>query len=101
MLPTGTVAQRPPTLATGQLRFNIDTNQMELFNGTDWTVVGETIPKREPWNKWYAWYPVKVNGKYKWFKEVYRREITVYSDQKNEPPKYEYGTIFDAIKDAG
>jgi hypothetical protein len=31
---------------------------------------------------------------------VWRRQIEVYGDQKNEPPRYEYGDFFDVIKGA-
>ena len=56
-----------------------------------------------PWVRWFAWYPVKVHGKRKWLKNVFRREkYERYGDHRIfEPPIYEYGTVFDAIKDAG
>ena len=37
-VPLGTTAQRP-TGTTGMVRFNTTTNQLEVYNGTDWKVV--------------------------------------------------------------
>ena len=52
-----------------------------------------------PWKPWFAWRPVKIHGKRIWFKTVYRRCINTYVDQEDWA-RYEYGTIFDVIKDA-
>lgn len=52
-----------------------------------------------PWKEWFAWRPVKVKGKRVWLKKVVRRCINTYVDHDNWK-RYEYGTIFDAIKDA-
>jgi len=49
-----------------------------------------------PWEKWFAWYPVKVNDNYIWFKTVYRRCINTYVDM-DDWTRYEYGTIFNVI----
>lgn len=49
-----------------------------------------------PWEKWFAWYPVKVNGNYTWLKTIYRRCINTYVDM-DDWTRYEYGTIFDII----
>ena len=27
------------------------------------------------WEPWFAWYPVKVNGKWKWLKMIQRRNV--------------------------
>jgi hypothetical protein len=35
-LPTGTTAQRPSSPATGQIRFNTTTGNVETYNGTSW-----------------------------------------------------------------
>ena len=51
-----------------------------------------------PWNKWFAWYPVKVHGNYIWLKTIYRRCINNYVDM-DDWSYYEYGTIFDIIKE--
>ena len=50
-----------------------------------------------PWEKWFAWHPVKVHGKHIWLKTVYRRSIISYVDMDSWK-RYEYGTIFDVIK---
>ena len=52
-----------------------------------------------PWKKWFAWRPVKVNGKTVWLEYVYRRMINGYVDF-DDWTRYEYGTIFDVIKTA-
>lgn len=52
-----------------------------------------------PWKKWYAWRPVKIKGKRVWMKKVYRRVINTYVDHDNWT-RYEYGDIFDVLKDA-
>jgi predicted chitinase len=49
-----------------------------------------------PWEKWFAWYPVKVHNKRVWLKTVYRRSIHSYADL-DDWQRYEYGTIFDVI----
>ena len=51
-----------------------------------------------PWKKWFAWRPVEIHGNRIWFKTVYRRCINTYVDYDNWK-RYEYGDIFDVIKD--
>jgi predicted chitinase len=51
-----------------------------------------------PWEKWFAWYPVKVHSKRVWLKTVYRRSLLTYVDM-DDWQRYEYGTIFDIIKE--
>ncbi len=51
-----------------------------------------------PWEKWFAWYPVKVQGKRTWLRTVYRRSVHSYVDM-DDWMRYEYGTIFDVIKE--
>jgi hypothetical protein len=53
---------------------------------------------KHPWKPVFAWMPVEINGKYKWLTKVWRRQIEVYGDQKNQPPRYRYGTLFDVIR---
>jgi hypothetical protein len=58
----------------------------------------EPWPKKGNWHKWFAWYPVKVDGNTKWFTFVYRRKwIELYRGR--DEFKSEYGTIFDILKD--
>ena len=51
-----------------------------------------------PWQQWFAWYPVKVHDKRVWLKTVYRRWINTYVDM-DDWTRYEYGTVFDILKD--
>ncbi len=51
-----------------------------------------------PWQKWFAWRPVKIRGKRVWLKTVYRRCINTYVDF-DDWSRYEYGTIFDILKE--
>lgn len=48
------------------------------------------------WEKWFAWYPVKVHNNRVWLKTVYRRRIISYV-YMDDWKRYEYGTIFDVI----
>ena len=57
--------------------------------------ISRKIIKRS-WNKWFAWYPVKINGKRVWMTTVYRRLINTYVDM-DDWSYYEYGTIFDVL----
>lgn len=41
-LPTGTNVERPSAPVEGQIRFNEDTNKVEVYDGTDWVSVGGT-----------------------------------------------------------
>lgn len=52
-----------------------------------------------PWKPWFAWRPVKLHGKRVWMKKIYRRSINTYVDM-DDWTRYEYGNIFDVIKDA-
>lgn len=52
----------------------------------------------EPWHKWFAWHPITIHGKRVWFKTVYRRCINTYVDF-DDWSRYEYGTLFDVLKD--
>ena len=61
------------------------------------SVQAEQEPKQ--WKEWFAWHPVKVKDKRVWLKNVYRRKTNTYVNH-DDWAQYEYGTIFDAIKDA-
>ncbi len=52
-----------------------------------------------PWKEWFAWRPVKIKGKRIWLKKVYRRKINTYVDYEDWA-RYEYGDIFDVLKEA-
>lgn len=53
---------------------------------------------KEEWTKWFAWYPVTVNGKRVWLQSVYRRwcYTLMFGEQFRE--EYEYGDLFDVLK---
>jgi hypothetical protein len=54
--------------------------------------------EKGPWEPWFAWYPIKIRGGKVWLRKVYRRCINTYVDH-DDWKHYEYGTIFDIIKD--
>ena len=54
-----------------------------------------------PWKKWFAWRPVKVKGKHTWMKTVYRKEIPKTYATYDDWTRYEYGDMFDVLKDTG
>ncbi len=61
-----------------------------------------TVPRKiikNSWEKWFAWRPVKIHGKRKWLTTVYRRSIISYVDM-DDWLQYEYGTLFDVLKDS-
>ena len=51
-----------------------------------------------PWERWWAWRPVKINGHRQWFKLIYRRQVTLWVDNDMQF-YYKYGTIFDVLGD--
>lgn len=61
-------------------------------------VMYNPLLRKHPWEKWFAWRPVKINNKWRWLKPVYRRHHAGiwWSDRRS----WEYGTIFDVLKDA-
>jgi hypothetical protein len=50
-----------------------------------------------PWEKWFAWRPVKIHGRRVWLRTVYRRTVICYVDM-DKWSKVEYATLFDIIK---
>lgn len=68
--------------------------QMDDF--TDATV--STLLDRELlWKSWFAWHPVKVKGKWVWFKKVYRKYNWAKSSSFPFGDEYDYGDIFDVL----
>ena len=65
----------------------------------DEILAGAAESYKAPWTKWFAWRPMTVNGKRTWLKVIYRRRLNTYVDYDNWS-RYEYGTIFDVLKDA-
>ena len=72
----------------------VDKKMEEAFNA-------QQAEPRKPWEQWFAWRPVRVNGKFKWMKKVFRREIPKDYSNYDDWTRYEYGTVFDAIRDSG
>lgn len=74
----------------------------KVFKQVDSIMVQATVVARKqeagPWRPWFAWHPVKLHGKRVWMKKVYRRCINTYVDM-DDWKRYEYGNIFDVIKD--
>ncbi len=61
---------------------------------------GQLEKAKEPWVKWFAWYPVKdLSGHYHWFEKMYRRKIPKTYVNHDDWQRYDYGTIFDVLKD--
>lgn len=83
---------------------NVDMNK--VFNDMDAifkkieTMSKNVARKTEvgPWKSWFAWRPVPLHGRRVWLKKIYRRKINTYVDHDNWA-RYEYGTIFDILKD--
>jgi hypothetical protein len=50
-----------------------------------------------PWEKWFAWRPVKIHGRRVWLRTVYRRTVISYVDM-DKWSRVEYATLFDVIK---
>jgi len=50
-----------------------------------------------PWEKWFAWRPVTIHGKWVWLRKIYRRNHDAYVDN-GKLTRQEYGTLFDVIK---
>ena len=52
------------------------------------------------WEPWFAWHPVRVNGRVRWLRKVYRRAVSGL-DYPWEYPRWHYGTAFDVIRTTG
>ena len=49
------------------------------------------------WHPWFAYFPVKIEDKWKWMTTVFRRVI--HDPIGGAPAMYQYGTIFDMLGD--
>lgn len=58
-------------------------------------------PKVQPWEKWFAWRPVKIKGKRRWMTTVYRRPKLIKDVDRYVHKVWEYGDMFDILKEAG
>lgn len=92
-IPIATTTSRPIISVQGEIRFNVDTNEFQAFDGTNWRTMGESTVKIK-WEKWRAWHPVRVNGKWTWGKTVYRHHVSSPGGEF-----WKYGTIFDVLKE--
>ena len=81
---------------TGQLRFNVDTDNFEIYDGLNWRVVVDHARNTQPkWEKWYAWRPVRIRGRRYWFSYVYRKFVLSPGGGF-----WQYGTLLDVLKEA-
>jgi len=54
---------------------------------------------KNPWEDWWAWHPVTTISGYRvWLKPICRRVKMKYGDQRLHA-EWEYGTVFDVLKD--
>jgi len=51
----------------------------------------------DPWESWFAWYPVRVKGKWTWLRKVYRKYNWAKSTEQPFGKEYDYGDIFDVL----
>jgi hypothetical protein len=95
------ILQPSPQPPVGQVRFNTDYSLFEVYSPTgQWILVdhsGKAIC-HSAWKPWWAWRPVKVHSRWAWLRQVYRRRLNDYVDY-DDWSRYEYGTIFDVLKD--
>ena len=56
---------------------------------------------RGPWHPYFTWRPVRDrHGHWHWLRRVYRREIFNTYVNMDDWTRYEYGTVFDVLRDA-
>lgn len=68
---------------------------MSFTGAQNWLYARKIVT--QPWTKWFAWRPVKIQEKRVWLKTVYRRQVVCHVDMDNWS-YYEYGTIFDILQ---
>lgn len=82
---------------------NIDSKHLKRYNVIVDEINESYTPreqKKVSWEKWFAWKPIRdIHGKRHWMTKVYRRKFSGPAPWHSEP-RYEYGTIFDVLKDA-
>lgn len=67
----------------------------------DELIAGAAESRSHPWEKWFAWHPVTIKGKRHWMKTVYRKYNWAKSTEQPFGKGYDYGDIFDVLKEAG
>lgn len=50
------------------------------------------------WETWFAWFPVKVNGRLAWLSQVFRRRKNRVGISDPQWMKWEYGNLFDYLR---
>lgn len=101
---TTTVYNRPDG-STVELKTNPGCAPMVFLNGVlqqtgSYSLSGTNVifndskPLLSDWDPWYAWRPVRINGKWYWFTKVYRRFLSSPGGGF-----YKYGDTFDILKD--
>ena len=75
------------------LGWNIDIRKM------DYTIITDGADCY-PWHEVFALWPVKtINGKYIWWKRVYKRKVwVVWGTGFHMEPEVQYATVFDMIE---
>lgn len=81
----------------GQLHFNQDTDNFEIYDGLNWRVIvdDDLCNIRPKWEKCYTWRPVRIQGKWYWLDYVYRKFILSPGGGF-----WKYGTLLDVLKEA-
>jgi len=75
---------------------NIDAKRLKrLTHPTDEFIQWDD---HHPWKSWFAWYPVRIKGKWCWMKKIYRRQIPKTYVNHDDWARYEYGDVFDVLK---
>lgn len=59
--------------------------------------LSEKRKRLEQWRTWFAWYPVKMNGEWVWFEQIYRRTI-IYSGPGTDVYETEYCDTLGLLK---
>lgn len=74
-----------------------------IYNSENWGTINMTQRKHKPiikgdWKPWFAWFPIKTDDGIVWLKPMYRRRVCAYV-YNDIVTYYQYGTIFDILKD--
>jgi|LauGreDrversion4_2_1035121.scaffolds.fasta_scaffold703423_2 hypothetical protein len=67
-----------------------------------WKIIYDDVYDRPgEWQQWYAWCPVKtIHDEWVCRENVFRRKAKPHSyDENNNKVRYEYGNIFDVLKE--
>lgn len=78
----------------------IESFEEEAANQIRAAVDREILESLITWEKWFAWRPVKLHGKWVCFKKIYRKPIPHTYVDYDDAQRYQYGTLFDVLKDS-